>query len=125
MSADSSPVPPTDPDDPHWLPPKPKRDRSLVVAGSVIGLALVAGLIFTLLNSAGVFGSEDGAVVTIGTTEGGEDYWPVLQRLAAEEGIRIELVNFSDYSQPNPALAHRPQPVPAPGVPGRLQRLLR
>jgi D-methionine transport system substrate-binding protein len=44
-------------------------------------------------------------VVTIGTTEGSADFWPILQRLAADEGITIRVVNFADYSQPNPALA--------------------
>lgn len=95
-----------DRNDPHWLPPKPKRDRSLVVAGAVVSVALVVGLIFSLFGGSNpIFGGDDSDVVTIGTTEGSADYWPILQRLAAEQGITIRVVNFADYSQPNPALA--------------------
>lgn len=102
-NADSAGI---DKDDPHWLPPKPKRDRSLLVAGAVVAIGLVAGLVFSLFGgSNAIFHSDDGKVVTIGTTEGSADYWPILQRLAAEQGITIKVVNFADYSQPNPALA--------------------
>jgi D-methionine transport system substrate-binding protein len=93
-------------EDPYWLPPKPKRDRSLVVAGAVLSVALVVGLAFSLFGgSDSIFSSKDADVVSIGTTEGSADYWPILQRLAAEQGITIRVVNFADYSQPNPALA--------------------
>lgn len=98
---------PDDPNDPHWLPPKPKRDRSLVVAGAAVAVLLVAGLVFSLFGGPNglLTGDDDGQVVTIGTTEASADYWPILQRLAADEGITIKVVNFADYSQPNPALA--------------------
>lgn len=91
--------------DPHWLPPKPKRDRSLVVAGAVVSVALIVGLVFSLFGGSNpIFGSDDSDVVSIGTTEGSADYWPILQRLAAEQDITIRVVNFADYAQPNPAL---------------------
>ncbi len=94
------------PHDPLWLPPKPKRDRSLVVAGVVVAVALVVGLVFSLFGgSNAILRSGGGDVVTIGTTEGSADFWPILQRLAADEGITIRVVNFADYAQPNPALA--------------------
>lgn len=99
-------APDADRDDPHWLPPKPKRDRSLVIAGAVVSVALVVGLVFSLFGGSDpILGRDDSGVVTIGTTEGSADYWPILQRLAAEQGITIRVVNFADYSQPNPALA--------------------
>lgn len=92
--------------DPLWLPPRPKRDRSLVVAGVVVAVALVVGLVFSLFGgSNAILRADDADVVTIGTTEGSADFWPILQRLAAGEGITIRVVNFADYSQPNPALA--------------------
>ncbi|WP_208300542.1 MetQ/NlpA family ABC transporter substrate-binding protein [Mycobacterium sp. DL592] len=92
--------------DPRWLPPKPKRDRSLLIAGAVVAVGLVIGLVFSLFGGSNpIFGKDDSNVVSIGTTEGSADYWPILQRLAAEQGITIRVVNFADYSQPNPALA--------------------
>lgn len=92
--------------DPHWLPPRPKRDRSLIVAGIVVAVGLVIGLVLSLFGGPNaIFTSDKEDVVTIGTTEGSADYWPILQKLAAEQGITIKVVNFADYSQPNPALA--------------------
>ena len=43
--------------------------------------------------------------VRIGTVSSGEPYWETFQQAAESEGISIELVNFTDYSQPNPALS--------------------
>jgi D-methionine transport system substrate-binding protein len=92
--------------DPHWLPPKPKRDRSLIFAGAVVAVGLVIGLVLSLFGGPGaIFSSDKENVVTIGTTEGSADYWPLLQKLAADHGITVKIINFADYSQPNPALA--------------------
>ena len=43
--------------------------------------------------------------VKIGVTDADQDYWPVLKKLARQHGINIETVNFSDYTQANPAVA--------------------
>ncbi|GIG30589.1 MetQ/NlpA family ABC transporter substrate-binding protein [Cellulomonas marina] len=43
--------------------------------------------------------------VTIGVTDQSKDYWRTFEDLAAEEGIDVELVNFTDYQQPNPQLS--------------------
>lgn len=92
--------------DPHWLPPKPKPDRSLIGAGIVVALGLVTGLVFSLFGGTNaILGGTKGDEVTIGTTEGGADFWPILQQLADRAGIKVKVVNFADYSQPNPALA--------------------
>ncbi len=100
-----------DPTDPLWLPPKPRRSRSLLIAGSLLAVALVAGVVFSLFGGPGalvrVDGGPGGTVVTIGTTEAAADFWPVLRRLAAAEGITIRIVSFSDYAAPNPALAQK------------------
>lgn len=93
-------------DDPHWLPPKPKPDRSLIIAGAVVSTLLVIGLVFSLFGGPNaILGSKDSNEVTIGTTEGGADFWPILEKLADQNGIKIKVVNFADYAQPNPALA--------------------
>ncbi|TGD90066.1 methionine ABC transporter substrate-binding protein [Mycolicibacterium sp. CH28] len=78
----------------------------MIIAGAVVAAGLVVGLVFSLFGgSNAILRGDDASVVTIGTTEGSADYWPILQRLAAERGIKIKVVNFADYSQPNPALA--------------------
>ncbi|MGW5311951.1 MetQ/NlpA family ABC transporter substrate-binding protein [Nocardia thailandica] len=46
-------------------------------------------------------------VVRIGVNDIALPHWNVYQRKAAEQGITVEFVNFSDYKQPNPALAQK------------------
>ncbi|WP_280236719.1 MetQ/NlpA family ABC transporter substrate-binding protein [Nocardia cyriacigeorgica] len=48
---------------------------------------------------------DDPAVVRIGVNDIALPHWEVLRAKAAERGITVELVNFSDYNQPNPALS--------------------
>ncbi|HLR10228.1 MAG TPA: MetQ/NlpA family ABC transporter substrate-binding protein [Sporosarcina sp.] len=69
------------------------------------GLQII-GLLFILLLAA--CGNKDGdvKVVKIGVTGTDGDQWNVLEELAKEEGIEIELVEFSDYTLPNNALAN-------------------
>ncbi|MFT8319718.1 MAG: MetQ/NlpA family ABC transporter substrate-binding protein [Bacillus sp. (in: firmicutes)] len=45
--------------------------------------------------------------VKIGVTGTDGDVWPTLQKKAKKEGIEIELVEFSDYTLPNQALANK------------------
>nr|WP_083884222.1 MetQ/NlpA family ABC transporter substrate-binding protein [Nocardia higoensis] len=45
-------------------------------------------------------------VVRIGTTESSPE-WDVFEEKAKEQGITLEITNYSDYSQPNIALAQR------------------
>jgi D-methionine transport system substrate-binding protein len=42
--------------------------------------------------------------VRIGVVNSGDDYWTTFSDLAEEEGITVELVNFSDYQLPNQGL---------------------
>jgi D-methionine transport system substrate-binding protein len=42
--------------------------------------------------------------VRIGVVNSGDDYWNTFTDLAEEEGISVELVNFSDYQLPNQGL---------------------
>lgn len=42
--------------------------------------------------------------VRIGVVNSGDDYWNTFTDLAEEEGITVELVNFSDYQLPNQGL---------------------
>lgn len=50
-------------------------------------------------------GGEPGQVVSIGVADAGENYWNVYKQKAAEAGITVNFVNFTDYNQPNPALS--------------------
>lgn len=50
-------------------------------------------------------GSAENEVVRIGVVDSGDPYWETYKEAAADEGIEVELVNFSEYTQPNPALS--------------------
>ncbi len=43
--------------------------------------------------------------VRVGVTDKAQEYWTTFTDLAADEGIDVELVNFTDYTQPNPILS--------------------
>jgi D-methionine transport system substrate-binding protein len=48
---------------------------------------------------------ESGQVVSVGVADAGENYWNVYKEKAAAQGITVNIVNFTDYNQPNPALS--------------------
>src|SRR5690625_3823435 len=65
---------------------------------------LAITLIFTLISCSSK-GDSDSTVVKIGVTGTDGAQWDVLKSLAEDEGIEIELIEFSDYTLPNNALA--------------------
>lgn len=48
---------------------------------------------------------RDPGVVRLTPIDPALPHWEVYREKAAERGITVEFVNFSDYNQPNPALA--------------------
>lgn len=83
-----------------------KRRTGLVVGAVVAVVVLVGALVFAFTRpDADDSAAGDGAtVVRLGTTDVGQPHWEILKDLAAEEGIDLEIVGFSEYTQPNPAL---------------------
>lgn len=64
-------------------------------------LAATAALTLAACNSAD--GSE--GTIKIGVNGADEPQWPVIVELAKEDGINLEIVEFTDYIMPNKALA--------------------
>jgi D-methionine transport system substrate-binding protein len=92
------------------LPEKPKKSRAGWITGIVIAaVAVIVAVVLIVVNVAGSGSSQAGGakktVVKIGTTEQSAPYWPILKKKAAAEGIDLQVVGFSDYTQANPALA--------------------
>jgi D-methionine transport system substrate-binding protein len=112
--SEAAPTPPT-------LPEKPRRGRLPVFIGAgVVAVGLAAWLIIANLGGGDAASANDAAdpspgatatepaertTVKIGTTDISQPHWEVLADLAAQEGIDIEYVGFSEYTEPNPALA--------------------
>lgn len=99
------------PTDAPVLPERKKNNTGLIVG---IAVAAVAVIIAAILIVPSVFGNKaapaaagDTAIttVTIGTTDASQPHWQILSELLLDEGIELELVNFTEYPLPNPALA--------------------
>ncbi|MCP2637548.1 MetQ/NlpA family ABC transporter substrate-binding protein [Microbacterium sp. HD4P20] len=74
----------------------------------VSAAALALPLVVLLAGCAGAgaeSGSDSAEVVRIGVVNSGDAYWETFTETAAAEGIEVEIVNFTEYTQPNPALA--------------------
>ena len=70
-------------------------------------LAVAAVVADTGLTACGNQESADSATETvrIGTTDGSKKAWKVFEDKAKEEGIKLDIQNFGDYSTPNTALS--------------------
>jgi D-methionine transport system substrate-binding protein len=82
-----------------------KRSR-LTAALAALTLGLLAACSSGEPAAAPTTADADNRVtVRVGVTDISKDYWTTFTDLAAEEGIDVELVNFTDYQQPNPVLS--------------------
>lgn len=86
------------------LPPR-KRGRgrlTLVIAVVVVVIAVVA----SIWARSGSSRAGDAQTVRIGVVDASQPYWKTFTTLAQQRlGVTVKLVNFTDYSQPNPALS--------------------
>jgi D-methionine transport system substrate-binding protein len=102
----STKPPEPDPGPEAELPEKPKRGKGLFIGLGVAIVVVVVAITLVVVNLAGSSQSAAGRqTVRIGVTDASEGYWKPFKDLAAAQGINIQLVNFSDYSQANPALS--------------------
>lgn len=85
------------------------RKRGVLAASlTALALAATAGLAGCSSSSssddATAAGTSDDPV-RIGVVGASDPYWETFTEAAAAEGIEVELVDFTDYNQPNPALS--------------------
>lgn len=69
------------------------------------GLAIGAALTTVLFAGCAASGEENQKTVKLGVSGSDTQVWEYVAKKAKKEGITIELVKFSDYVQPNLALA--------------------
>ncbi|MFD6444472.1 MetQ/NlpA family ABC transporter substrate-binding protein [Promicromonospora sp. NPDC060204] len=79
------------------------RFTSVLTAGLAVTAVLALSACGNAEEAAPATGSADDPV-RIGVVNSGDDYWNTFTDLAEEEGISVELVNFSDYQLPNQGL---------------------
>lgn len=84
----------------------PKKKGPLIVGIGVLIVAVVAAVAFFFNKSDddAATGGGSGETVRIGVVGASDPYWKTYRKAAADEGIDIEIVDFNDYTQPNPAL---------------------
>lgn len=73
---------------------------STKILAALATVPLIAGLAACAAPAAGDGGDD---VVKIGVVGKSDPQWAAFEEAAADEGITIELVDFADYAQPNPA----------------------
>lgn len=74
--------------------------RLLTAAALALPLTLLLG---ACASNAGDGGSDE--PVRIGVVGAGDPYWATYKEAAAAEGIDVDIVDFTEYTQPNPALS--------------------
>ncbi len=74
--------------------------KKIIAAIAAIPLALGIASCSTTTSSS----SETATTVKIGVADASKAYWTTLKDLAAKEDITLDVVGFTDYQQPNPAL---------------------
>lgn len=79
-----------------------------ILAASLTACALAAATVLAgcSTDAGGAEGADGGSeTVRIGVVGASDAYWQTFTDAAADEGITVELVDFTDYNQPNPALS--------------------
>ncbi len=80
--------------------------KNLTLAALAAAAALTLGACATTPADSGASGGASADdVVKIGVVGAADDKWAVFEKVAKEEGLNIEIVDFGDYQQANPALA--------------------
>lgn len=75
------------------------RHTAKKILAAIAALPLVVGLAACAPTA-----SAESTTVKIGVADASKAYWTTLTDLAAKEGITLDVIGFTDYQQPNPAL---------------------
>ena len=86
------------------------RFRKLFAAAGALALAVGLSACAGANTPAATDGASsiegyNGETIKIGVVGASDEYWTTYKEAAAAEGITIELIDFAEYNQPNPALA--------------------
>jgi len=77
--------------------PKKKRGRLIAIVVAAVVVLAAVGVGIAVAN-------RGGDAVRIGVVGASDPYWATFTQAAADEGIDVEIVDFANYEQPNPAL---------------------
>jgi len=80
------------------------RKKLLAASVAVPLIALLAGCASGGADSTAAADGGSTETVRIGVVGASDPYWATYTKAAADEGITVDIVDFTDYAQPNPAL---------------------
>ncbi|WP_374947979.1 MetQ/NlpA family ABC transporter substrate-binding protein [Agreia sp.] len=78
--------------------------KILAAAAALPLIAVLAGCAGSAGSADAEKGTEDNPV-KIGVVGASDPYWAIYTKAAADEGISVDIVDFTEYPQPNPALS--------------------
>src|SRR5690606_19951272 len=78
--------------------------RSTIVTATAVGAMLLMSACGGCGGSDAELGTEENPV-QLGVVSASEPYWAVYEEAVEAEGIAIDIIDFTDYNQPNPALS--------------------
>jgi len=81
--------------------PKRRNRLGLIIGAVVVVLAVVAAVLF----ATGAFSGGGSKAVKIGVVGASDPQWPLFVDAAKKEGIDVQIVDFTEYPQVNPALS--------------------
>jgi D-methionine transport system substrate-binding protein len=86
-----------------------KKRGALIAVVAVVVIAIIVALVYFLAkddsdDTANGGSGTSGETVKIGVVGASDPYWKVYRDAAADAGIKVEIVDFTEYTQPNPAL---------------------
>lgn len=79
--------------------------RLLTAAVLALPLTLLLGACASNAGSGDAGDAAQDGPVRIGVVGAGDPYWQTYKDAAADEGIEVDIVDFTEYTQPNPALS--------------------
>ncbi|MDF2580668.1 MAG: methionine transporter substrate-binding protein [Microbacterium sp.] len=79
--------------------------RLLTAAALALPLTLLLGACASDAGSGDADDAAQDGPVRIGVVGAGDPYWETYKEAAADEGIEVDIVDFTEYTQPNPALS--------------------
>lgn len=92
------------------LPERAKRGRGKTVGWVIAAVVVIAAITVTGIvvgnRHTDTAASASDKTVSIGVTDASQPYWKTFSELAEKQlHVKVKIVNFADYSQPNPALS--------------------
>jgi D-methionine transport system substrate-binding protein len=88
------------------LPQKAKRGPGLLIGIIAAIVVVMVVVVIVVVSNRGSASTAAAKTVSIGVADKSEPYWKTYTKLAKEKlDVDVKLVNFTDYSLPNPALS--------------------